>query len=43
LSGEDHATPILSISEITQRIQLIREQRVILDADLAVLYGVTTK
>jgi ORF6N domain len=36
------ATP-LSISEITQRIHLIRGQRVVLDTDLAAFYGETTK
>lgn len=33
----------LSIDEIAQRIQLIRGQRVLLDADLAALYGVDTR
>ena len=33
----------LPIAEIAQRIQLIRGQRVILDADLAAFYGETTK
>jgi ORF6N domain len=33
----------LPIGEIAQRIQLIRGQRVILDADLAAFYGGTTK
>ena len=33
----------LSIGEIAQRIQLIRNQRVVLDADLAAFYGETTK
>jgi ORF6N domain len=33
----------LSIGEIAQRIQLIRGQRVLLDADLAGFYGETTK
>jgi hypothetical protein len=33
----------LSIGEITQRIHLIRGQRVLLDADLAAFYGETTK
>jgi ORF6N domain len=35
--------PPLPIGEIAQRIQLIRGQRVILDADLAAFYGETTK
>lgn len=33
----------LSIGEIAQRIQFIRGQRVVLDADLAAFYGETTK
>lgn len=33
----------LSISEVAQRIQLIRGQRVLLDTDLAGFYGETTK
>jgi hypothetical protein len=33
----------LGVGEIAQRIQLIRGQRVILDADLAAFYGETTK
>ncbi|HSN80776.1 MAG TPA: ORF6N domain-containing protein, partial [Rhodoferax sp.] len=33
----------LSVGEITQRIQLIRGQRVVLDVDLAAFYGETTK
>lgn len=36
-------TSPLSIGEIAQRIQLIRDQRVVLDADLAAFYGETTK
>jgi hypothetical protein len=34
---------IIQIGQIEQRILLIRGQRVILDADLAELYGTTTK
>jgi len=34
---------VLQSSAIEQRILFIREQRVLLDADLATLYGVTTK
>jgi len=34
---------IIPIGQIEQRILLIRGQRVILDADLAVLYGVPTR
>ena len=33
----------LSIEEITQRILIVRGKRVLLDADLAAFYGVTTK
>ncbi|MDI9332775.1 MAG: ORF6N domain-containing protein [Cytophagales bacterium] len=36
------ATP-LSAQDIAQSIQVLRGQRVVLDADLAALYGVTTK
>jgi predicted YcjX-like family ATPase len=36
-------TEPLSIEEIAHRIQLIRGQRVVLDADLAAFYGETTK
>ncbi len=35
--------PIIPIGQIEQRILLIRGQKVMLDADLAVLYGTTTK
>ncbi|MDI7261817.1 MAG: ORF6N domain-containing protein [Thermodesulfobacteriota bacterium] len=35
--------PIIPIEQIEQRILLIRGQKVMLDADLAELYGVTTK
>jgi len=34
---------VLLVEEIQPRILLIRDQKVILDADLAILYGVTTK
>lgn len=34
---------IIPIEEIQQRIFIIRDHRVMIDADLAVLYGVTTK
>lgn len=34
---------LISITEIERSIYLIREQRVMLDEDLAILYGVTTK
>ena len=34
---------IIPIGQIEQRILLIRGQKVMLDADLAVLYGTTTK
>ncbi len=36
-------TAALSAQDIAQRIQLLRGQRVVLDSDLAALYGVTTK
>jgi hypothetical protein len=32
-----------TVTQITQSILLIRDQKVILDADLAVLYGVETR
>ena len=35
--------PIVRIGEIEQRILLIRGEKVIIDADLAEFYGVTTK
>jgi hypothetical protein len=34
---------LLPLESITQRILLFRGQKVLLDSDLAVLYGVTTK
>src|SRR6059058_5758134 len=37
------STTIASIEQIEQAIHVIRGQRVMLDSDLAVLYGVTTK
>ncbi|MDR2209767.1 MAG: ORF6N domain-containing protein [Azoarcus sp.] len=36
-------TDLLPLEAITQRIIFLREQKVLLDADLATLYGVTTK
>jgi len=36
-------TDLLPLEAITQRIILLREQKVLLDADLAALYGVPTK
>jgi phage regulator Rha-like protein len=36
-------TGLLPLEAITQRIILLREQKVLLDADLAALYGVETK
>ena len=42
MTSPEVITP-LTIGEIAQRIQLIREQRVMLDADLAKLYDVQTK
>jgi hypothetical protein len=35
--------PNLALETITQRILVLREQKVLLDADLAALYGVDTK
>ncbi len=37
------ATAPLSIGEIAKRIQVVRGQRVVIDADLAAFYGETTK
>ncbi len=37
------ASQLLSVGQIAQRILLIRERKVILDADLAELYGTQTK
>ena len=37
------AAPLLPLEAITQRIVVLREQKVLLDADLAALYGVETK
>ena len=34
---------LVRVEQITQSILLIRGQRVMLDSDLAALYGVTTK
>jgi hypothetical protein len=34
---------VATSTDVTGRIQIIRGQRVLLDADLAALYGVTTK
>jgi len=36
-------TRFVSIEHIAQSIVVLREQRVLLDADLAAMYGVTTK
>jgi ORF6N domain len=36
-------TPDLTLQTITQRICVLREQKVLLDADLAALYGVDTR
>ncbi len=35
--------PVVPLERITQSILFIRGQKVMLDADLAALYGVTTK
>lgn len=37
------STPSLALETITQRIFVLREQKVLLDADLASLYGVDTR
>lgn len=42
-SDKTLSTAPLSAQDIAQRIQLLRGQRVVLDSDLAALYGVTTK
>jgi hypothetical protein len=36
-------TPSLALEAITQRIFVLREQKVLLDSDLAALYGVDTR
>jgi hypothetical protein len=41
-SGMDERPVIISVADIESRIFLIRGQKVMLDADLAVLYGVET-
>ena len=38
-----HRDAVVAVEEVAQRIVLVRGQRVILDAELAALYGVTTK
>jgi len=38
-----HPTPSLALEAITSRIFVLREQKVLLDADLAALYGVDTR
>ncbi len=37
------AAPLLPLEAITQRIVVLREQKVLIDADLAALYGVETR
>jgi len=37
------AKPALAMEAITHRIFMLREQKVLLDSDLAVLYGVETR
>ena len=41
--AKKHAGAIVPLDAVQQRILLIRGQRVILDLELAQLYGVTTK
>lgn len=38
-----HARTLLPVDHITQSIRVLRGHKVLLDADLAALYGVTTK
>jgi len=42
-AGTRMSTDLLPLEAITQRIMLLRDQKVLLDADLAALYGVPTK
>jgi hypothetical protein len=42
-SGMRSQETVAEAPEISQKIHIIRGQRVLLDSDLAVLYGVTTK
>lgn len=37
------ATPLLPLDAVTQRIFILRDQKVLLDSDLAALYGVATR
>jgi hypothetical protein len=39
----EHGTALVEVNDVESRILLIRGRRVILDADLAALYGVPTK
>lgn len=39
----DNPAPEANPLDVSQRIRVIRGQRVLLDSDLAALYGVTTK
>jgi hypothetical protein len=43
MKAEEHQVQALSIESIVQRIFDFRDCKVMLDSDLAVLYGVTTK
>lgn len=43
LRNMSHITPAIFASDIARRILIIRNERVLLDADLAALYGVTVK
>ena len=43
MSTDSGTTPSLALEAITQRIFVLREQKVLLDADLAALYGVDTR
>ena len=41
--GMSGGRPLVPVEEIARRIHTVRGQRVMLDSDLAALYGVTTK
>ena len=43
MSVDTSTAPSLALEAITQRIFVLREQKVLLDADLAALYGVDTR
>jgi hypothetical protein len=43
MDGKKQAAALVAIDAITSRILVVRGQKVMLDANLAALYGVTTK